>query len=840
MRWNYRTLTVIAALVAVPLHAETAATRTERVVAGEQFKAGGLHRFLFGAEYRDLWTMPVELPVLDLQSYAGGLTVVRRLGHGQTKALALKGGDGVSYTFRPVLKDPISLLPPELRETVAGVIVRDQMASQHPAGHVIVPPLIAAAGILHNTPRLFVMPDDPALGEFREDFKGLVGDVEEFTGQKGFGGAEEVIEGEEMWKRLDAGPETRVDSRAYLTARLVDHLIGDWDRHREQWRWAKLPGKPLWQPVPEDRDQAFARFQGFAISFLRQGLPLLVDFGPSYPSLDGLTFDGWDVDRRLLTDLERPAFAEVAAELKQRLTNAVIESAVAQMPKAYFDKVGRETIAALERRRDELPQQAERFYLYLAHEVDVRGTNRDDVATLQRFDGGDVEVSVAVAEANAAPYYHRRFHRSETHELRLYLLGGDDRATIRGPRGGITLKVVGGDGNDVVDDSASGGTQVSDERGNDRVTKGPGTSFDRKPYPAPPPNPRGEWIPARDWGRRTLFPIFRITGSTDLGILLNLGLVTTGYGFRKDPFSDRETFHVGYATKHKAFRGDYEGVFHQENSSLYFDVKVRASGIEILRFYGFGNETPGIGSDDFFKVEQDQFAFEPSLMLPLGKRFNISLGPILKYAITDKVPSTFIDSARPYGTEDYGQVGASARLALDTTDRPGFPSRGVSLKAGGAFYPKAWDVVKAFGEVHGDATAYLQAPIPLEPTLVLHGGGKRVWGTYPFHEAAFLGGAASLRGLRDERYAGDASLYGSAELRLSLTKAFLIVPGEIGIFGLGDLGRVYLEGETSTKLHHGLGGGLFFATPNRNNSFSLALARSEGRTGFYLKAGLAF
>src|SRR5262249_49590857 len=155
---------------------------------------GGLHRFLFGADYRDLWTTPAELPVLDLQNFAGGLSAVRRLGHGQTKALAMKGQNGVAYTFRPVLKDPIGLLPPELRATLAGVVVRDQMGSQHPAGHVVVPKLVEAIGILHNTPQLVVMPDDTALGEFREDFRGLVGDIEEFTGQKGFGGAEEIID----------------------------------------------------------------------------------------------------------------------------------------------------------------------------------------------------------------------------------------------------------------------------------------------------------------------------------------------------------------------------------------------------------------------------------------------------------------------------------------------------------------------------------------------------------------------------------------------------------------------------------------------------------------------
>jgi outer membrane protein assembly factor BamA len=277
-----------------------------------------------------------------------------------------------------------------------------------------------------------------------------------------------------------------------------------------------------------------------------------------------------------------------------------------------------------------------------------------------------------------------------------------------------------------------------------------------------------------------------------------------------------------------------------ENSRLYWNFHARASGIDILRFYGFGNETSAAGPDTFFKVEQDQLSLEPWLVVPLAKRFNLSFGPVLKFATTEKIDDRFIGTVRPYGVENFGQVGTGASLKLDTRDTPGLPLRGVLLSAGGSYYPAVWDVASAFGEVHAEATTYLGARVALEPTLVLRGGGKRVWGTYPFHEAAFLGGGASLRGLRSQRYAGDASLYASAEVRLSLTKAFILVPGELGVFGLGDIGRVYLEGETSDRWHHGLGGGLYFASPNRKNSLSAALARSEGRTGFYLKAGLAF
>jgi hypothetical protein len=85
----------------------------------------------------------------------------------------------------------------------------------------------------------------------------------------GFIGATEVIDHAELYKRLQAGDGDVIDAPALLKARLVDALMGDWDRHRKQWRWARVPGNPGWVPIPEDRDQAFSRYEGLALAMGR-------------------------------------------------------------------------------------------------------------------------------------------------------------------------------------------------------------------------------------------------------------------------------------------------------------------------------------------------------------------------------------------------------------------------------------------------------------------------------------------------------------------------------------------------------------------------------------------
>ena len=48
--------------------------KTQSAVAGEDYDARAFHRWLFGKDYRDLWTAPIQAEVLDMGAFAGGLT----------------------------------------------------------------------------------------------------------------------------------------------------------------------------------------------------------------------------------------------------------------------------------------------------------------------------------------------------------------------------------------------------------------------------------------------------------------------------------------------------------------------------------------------------------------------------------------------------------------------------------------------------------------------------------------------------------------------------------------------------------------------------------------------
>jgi hypothetical protein len=821
----------------------------ERVVsqaAGARYRASGLHRLLFGREYRSLWSTPVSVPVLDLRTFAGGLKPESKGGGQQTKSLLLVGADGREFFFRSVDKDPSAMLPPDLRATLAGDVVRDQTSSALPAGPLVVGPLLQAAGILHGESRLYVLPDDPLLGEFRAEFAGLMGFLEERIGGSRrvpahWGGATEIIDSDSLIARITRSTDDRTDAPAFLTARLFDVLIGDWDRHAGQWSWARF-GNTIprtWVPIPLDRDQAFAKYDGVLLYVARQNAPQLTNFGPGYPYLPGATWNGRDLDRRLLVGLEWPVWQSAAIKLQSALTDAVIDDAVRALPPEHYALKGADLSAALKQRRDHLLEAARGYYNVLAGQVDVHGTEGADEATVTRGPEGTVELTLSRAGAGTnEPYFRRRFAESVTSEIRVFLAGGDDQAVVRGENGGPLLRILGGEGQDRLIDSSQARERFYDDSKAPGRTHGRASKVDRRPYTAPRKNP--DALPERDWGKHWA-TTSALSYAPDVGVLFGLGRTLTVYGFRKDPYAGRHRFRAAFATGPKSYRLDYRGEFRRENSGGYVDIAARASGIEVISFSGFGNENPAPGNNEFYRVTQDAFSLRPSLVFAVGRQATLRFGPVLNYVSTDDRPGRFLSSLGPlYGTGNFGQIGAGLTLRYDSRDRQAMAKRGILLEIGGNAYPAVWDVDSTFGEVHGEAATYLSVRAPLDPTLAIRVGGKKLWGEYPFFEAAFIGGASTVRLGRVNRYAGDASAYGSTELRLSLGEIKLILPADFGVFGLADVGRVFLAGESSDTWHAAAGGGVWLSYLERAYSLSLAIAKSDERTGVYLQAGLGF
>jgi hypothetical protein len=803
-----------------------------------------MRRFLLGSGYRKEWATPIRVPVLDLRRFAGGLRAVERSGSKQTSGLKLVAADGREFRFRSVDKEPSRELPDSLLTPTIGAVLDDQNAALHPAAAVTSAALATAAGIPHTAPIMVVLPDDARLGEFRKEFAGVLGTLEiypdERTGDRpGFMRFVDVVDTEKLAERLNASADDQVDTRAYLAARLFDMLINDWDRHPGQWRWGTRDRKPprRWFAVPLDRDRAFSDYGGALLRLARVRAAKLSAFDGN-PSVSGLTTNVEELDRRLLASLERPVWDSVAGALQARLSDRTIGSALKQMPDSYHAESGESMNRHLRDRRDQLAAVASSYYIKLARAVDIHATDANDQARIRQFDDGAVEIAL-LAAGSTAPYYRRKFLPAETREVRVYLHGGTDAvtrdSTAESP---IVVRVIGGDGEDRLEpDSLPRNLRIYDGK----LTYGPDSlveaALDRRPWT---PGRGGRLDPpVTDYGNKFGPTVGATFGGPDFRTGFELGFAGVTRGFRRAPFASRVALSVGYSIGADAFGVMGSADFSAEDSPLFWRISAMASDLEHPWFYGLGNNTVrGISSDENRLPHREYVGF-----LEIGARrklWSVSAGPIVKYSTTDEFPTTVLRAGLPTGAGEFGQLGLRALAEFDSRNEKAYPTRGVRLSFDVAGYPSVWDNEGGFGGGEIKAATYLSAPIPLTPVLALRAGGRRMWGDYPWFEAAFLGGRSTLRGFGHDRFGGDASVWGGADLRLKLARLAIVLPMEFGVYGLVDAGRVWLDGEDFDRWHTSYGGGVWLHALQPGLRGTLTMVWGDNRTVLYIGSGFHF
>lgn len=827
---------------------ELKAQETREIIANPDLKAGRAYSLLFGANYRDLWTTPFEIEVLDFSTEAGGLTPAFRVGGNQTFGLALKGADGKSYTFRSLVKGLRTTLHPDLQNKKFGDFTQDQLAAVHPAGTVMVPPLAKAAGVLHNTPRFVMLPDDPVLGEFRDVFAGRVGTLEQFPtpasdSYEGFEGATEIISSEDLVEDWLADRSKAVDADAFMRARLFDFFLGDWDRHSKNFRWAKLPGKSGYQALPEDRDQAFVSFEGAVIDIVRPFEPRLLKFDETYPVSFGLVLQGWFAHRWLLAELERDDWIEAATDMQSRITDAVIEEAVSLMPKPWYDLNAEELARTMRARRDRLPQIADRMYHFLNTEIDLQTTDQSDRIDLRDLGQGQIEVSVTSKTA-AEPYFKRVVKSSETKSLRVYLRAGQDTIVCSGAlTKRIKIDVIGNQVDDNLQACESANLRFTEIEEIERRKKTLRVRPD--PFDQISVSDSDNIVPAaerpRDW-QKAATPIYQVSINGEDGLVLGYGQTFSFFEFGKTPYGQQHAI-AGQVSSRGKLGANYNGTFQFWNPKLQASLAASVSSIDQFDFFGFGNGTSDSGSDDNFETDQTVATITPEISYLATPQLNLFSGVGISYNSIDD-DNTLLNNLDPLGVGDFSYINIFTGFDFDTRDRSTFNNPGFHLRVQANVSPEIGDVDSTFGSVEGEVAGF--ASVGSRSLLALRVGGETVSGEFPVQESAFIGGDTNVRGFQENRFAGDASVFANLEFRYALGRATAYVSeADYGLILFADAGRVYTDDidepvVDSSEIHTSGGIGISATALDRTFTISGVLAVSEEETTGVFTAGFSF
>ena len=839
----------------VPIEEVTEKSVKTTVYGTDPSKVQGFKENVLGRHYRSLYYEPVEVPVLMIDTIFGGLNPYRRGGGMTTMSLHTEGGDGRLYQLRSVRKNPAQLLPSLLEKSFAADIAKDQFTAIHPYAPLTLPPMQSELDLYHADPFLYYVPKQKGLGDYNTNFGGEMYWLEQrpdedWSGTRFFGGSKEIISNSDMRELLTDSWKNYADQENFVRARLFDLLIGDWDRHRDQWRWAAFEeedGRTRYVAVGRDRDQVYGNYDGWLLGAARIFIPEARKLRPFREDLDAAKWRAmngkWN-DRVFLNQLTKQEVVAQARFIQETLTDELIDEAMERFPKEVREfSVEREGIARkLKSRRDQLVTFAEEYYLVLAEKVNVLGTDSDDVIKVEGLENGDVLVEVFDADKEGEAdelFYRRTFHAKETKDVVIYGLDGDDRFEVSGNRSSIRVRLVGGtDGDDVVAEGELT-ARIYDERNGMDTEGNTGNLKDRRSDNHPELNQYDfeEYYP--NW----TVPIPALGFNVDDGFFIGAGFTRTVQGHKPDPYRQRHSL-LATASSNSFYTVTYDGelndIFGRRND-LVVDAHYYSDGY-VSNFFGLGNEGPGRPDDageftftdftgeertvtleddellDFNRARRREISVAPMVRFR-GKRnrTEFKIGPFFEeYDLSNEIPGfalinqTGEIAERVFDNQRFG--GLQLALASNNVAIPLLSDNGIKydLYAQQSFNLDNTD--RANTKFGGNFTLYRMVRKSINFATRI--GFEHNIGDPEFYQLAVLGGRTNYRAARAERYRGNTAFYQNIDLRFlgfSFGKNKKEV-STVGGFILGlDYGRVWLNGEDSDLWHVGYGGGVWVA-----------------------------
>lgn len=831
---------------------DTASSRESAVIiAGERYKRSSLHDVFWGAHYRKEWATPVKVKAINIDTLFGGLKPVEKGGGRQTKTLRLADKRGKQYVFRSIDKTYTKALPEIFQGTFVESVANDEVSVAHPYSAVTVPTLATAAKVYHTNPQIVFLPDQKGLGEYRREFANQLYLVEErpegFEGDaENFGNSEDVGGTEKMLKKIYEQNDHRVDQKSFIRARLFDMFLSDWGRHEDQWRWASFEenGNKIYRPIPRDRDQAYTKFDGALVELGKRAAQLVylqsVDY--TIKNLSGYNFQARHLDRQLANEPSLETWLSIAKELQQSLTDEIIERSIKQLPPEVYNISGPGLISKLKSRRDKLADFAKEYYLILAKEVEVTGTQQRELFDITGITDNEIKVAIYDLKSDgspkAEPFYLRNFYANETKEIRLYGLDGKDQYKIAGNTGRkITIRLIGGPKTDSYNIPAgfTGKIKIYDDNQNEfnvpentKMRLSSDSSIHVFDYDA----------------YKKGFVGFKpgIGYSNEDRLFVKLGYQIQKYKWRKSPVGYQLDFNINYSITQKAFSVQYAGVYNQLLGNWNLGFAATYDAIRDQYFAGIGNSTALVSNNKKYYLYCNR---EADVLLRLFRQFgpNHTLSFSAFYQMVKVLENSdrFIsldyapNDKTAFSADDF--AGVRAEYSYSTINHKLFPSKGILFAPGIEFTQNLKQGHRHVATVSGIFGFY----IPLAPslTLAVKTGAATLTGEPEFYQLNRLGGGNTLRGFTRYRFYGKSALYNQNELQWNFNVKSYLFSGKMGLLALLDDGRVWQPGEVSNKWHAGAGGGIMVA-PFNKLTFAATYTTSNDGGRFNVRAGRLF
>ncbi len=821
-------------------------------VPSKALDAGAFKRFFLGDQYRDTWSTKIKVPTVDLSTLNGGMTPLKLGGGKSSNSLRLESAEGKQYILRSVNKDYYKLIPDDYKDNVWIKIYADQNASAVPYGAVTIPKLSDAIGIPHTRPELVYLTHQDALGAYNELLhEGLyilekrpAGKV--WADDPDFDNSEKIISYNDLLDMLHTKRAHIVDQRAVLKARLFDMWIHDWDRHDDQWRWARFEEDDLkvYRPIPRDRDWIYYKYEGLIYQLAaRFVMRKFRTMDSEIKDIVGLNMSAAHFDRSFMNELSWKDWQEVTAEVQASISEQLIEDALGELPPESHQLLIPEIKKKLIRRWKDLDQYAKAYFDILYKEVDIAGTDGRDHFTVTAAENNCIEITHIRKSKSKKDVvrYQRIFDPKQTDEIHIFGREDDDILEIF-TQSPIDIHFVGGEGDDEIKnnqiDSKVHDLTVYDDLDEMKLTgtQGVKTVFNNE-------------LGNNDYNRLhfkydTTLPKLKFGYTFDDGFWFGGGFTKIKYGFRQEPYARKHDFNLSLGTNSRSsIQLDYTGHFpHVLRSKWGAKSSVFVHYPNYVNFFGFDNELTNDDVDIRFNTVRFN-SYGADIMLHRANRnesIRFNIGPYYEsheIEIQDNRVAQVYDFFNDENFERDHYLGLRSTITMASKDDELNPKFGFEFNTQFSYQYRLNDDLFN-GNFHSSLNTYTALSVRPEIVLANRIGFDQINGNPEWYQLPSLGNDSNIRALRNNRYRGDAVFYHMIDLRLKLFDwNNRIIPMTIGATGGFDYGRYF--GGSDDSYYHGYATGLSF------NVFDLFIFHPYMSFGqeenlFILKSGYAF
>jgi hypothetical protein len=807
----------------------------------EEIDKSGFHKLLWGERYRKYYGTKVKAPTVRLDTLFGGLTVVRKGGGNQSNSLRLADKDGREYVMRGLRKSAERYLQAiafqeqyiigKFEDTYPEKLLLDLYTGAHPYAPFTIDRLSDALGMYHTNPKLYYVPKQSVLGDYNKEFGDGLYMIEEHVSDdhdnlESFGYTKKIESTYDLMDKLREDEEYSIDQKEYVKARLFDILIGDWDRHVDQWRWAEFEmenGNKVYKPIARDRDQVFSRWgDGLIMNFGSRAVPALrifEGFHEQIRSVKGLTSSPrtFALDMALLSETDMQMWVNQAKFIQQNLNRDIIDEAFLAFPEEVRDETVSEIKNILLARKKTLVETAREYYAVLNKYSVITGTDKDDYFNIVSLPNGDVEVRAYRIKGGEYTdlFFNKVFSPDYTKEIWIYGLDDDDVFEANTASSKIKVRIAGGQNNDiykisedskkllVYDFKAKKNTLDEAYGGKIKLVN----DYDTNTY---------EFLNIKGSNNQTLPTI---GFNPDDGVRVGLTNTYTFNGFRKNPFTQQHTVNAAYYFATDGFDLGYRGEFAHVFNKVNLELHARFTSPNFTQnFFGFGNETVNNDDEeplglDYNRVRIRTLKFAPSLVWRGFFGSKVRLGVAYENIEIEETENRFINEFYlENGEENHlSFFGAHAEYSYYNTDNEAFPTLGMAFGLAGGFKTNLDDSSRSFGYVIPSFSVDHKLSADGRLVLATKFKGHFIIGNgYEFYQAASIGGDNGLRGFRFQRFTGKTAYFQNTDLRYSFRGVKTgLMPVTPGIYSGFDYGRVWFPGEDSDTWHNSYGGGFF-------------------------------